>query len=52
MAFAHKRAAAIEENVITIINGNQNDVLSFVYSNVRGYYNYLYRRLAKQYGRA
>lgn len=44
--------AAIEENVITIINGNQNDVLSFVYSNVRGYYNYLYRRLAKQYGRA
>lgn len=41
---------AINEGVITIINGNQNDTLPFVYSNVRGYYNYLYRRLLKQFG--
>ena len=31
---------------LTIIKGNRNDTLDFIYSNVRGYYNYRYNKLA------
>lgn len=36
---------------LNIINGNQNDDLSFVYSNVRGYYTLLIGRLKKMEGK-
>ena len=31
---------------LTIVKGNQNDTLDFIYSNVRGYYNYRFNKLA------
>ena len=33
---------------ITFIKGNQNDDLDFIYSNVRGYFNYRYNKLKKE----
>lgn len=34
-------------STLTILNGNQNDDLSFIYSNVRGYYLYRFNKLGK-----
>ena len=34
-------------NTLTIINGNQNDNLPFIYNNVRGYYLYRYMKLKR-----
>lgn len=35
-------------NTLTILHGNQNDGLPFVYSNVRGYYYYLYNTVGRK----
>lgn len=35
-------------STLRIINGNQNDKLPFIYSNVRGYYLYRYNQLGKE----
>lgn len=35
-------------STLTILHGNQNDDLSFVYSNVRGYYLYRFNKLGRQ----
>lgn len=42
---------AIDAGVIQIINGNRNDNLAFVYSNVRGYYLYRHMKLVSLYGK-
>ncbi len=34
-------------STLTLINGNQNDDLSFIYSNVRGYYLYRFNKLGR-----
>lgn len=44
-------SAAIEYEIIELINGNRNDNLSFVYSNVRGYYLYRFLKLQAIHGR-
>lgn len=45
-----KFAKPIELGVIKILNGNQNDTLPFVYSNVRGYYLFRFSKLKELYG--
>lgn len=37
-------------STLKIINGNQNDELPFIYSNVRGYYLYRFNKLGKEMG--
>lgn len=36
-------------STLTLIRGNQNDELSLIYSNVRGYYLYRFNKLGKEY---